>query len=103
MSDQYDLCNKSERECEIISINLLGEPIIHRWVSIKDILPFENRDVLICDKSGNIDIGSYSYKNEMGYAFICCCRILYPTHWMPLPELPDADEKLAQDEIWQPI
>ena len=54
-----------------------------RWISVNDIVPDKDSEVLVCDKNGVIDIGFY---NGTWHSCNTPYRI---THWMPLPAAPE--------------
>lgn len=57
------------------------------WISVKDRLPAIMESVLFTDGRYR-DIGHRNPDNEL----YCCAALLLkslPTHWMPLPELPE--------------
>ena len=61
----------------------------NKWISIDDKLPKENEFVLCYD--GNIIVSEYSKGRDRNLHFwhADISVTLHPTHWMPLPEIPD--------------
>lgn len=62
------------------------------WISVKDRLPLEEESVLITEKEGYMVVAyitkqGHWYEETSGCG--CCSTEPKPTHWMPLPELPD--------------
>lgn len=58
-----------------------------RWISVDDILPEKNIEVMVCDKGGLF--GTAYYDSVGWHSSNTCYRI---THWMPLPEPPKEGE-----------
>jgi hypothetical protein len=64
---------------------------MNNWISVKDKLPEEKQDVILCINARKTTIG-YRYGEESFYEF---CLEAYPigpgrvTHWMELPESPN--------------
>ena len=64
------------------------------WISVKEKLPDESRQYLVCAKDGlrlRVTIASFWLKNKTWQlterrSYWCV------THWMPLPEPPKEDE-----------
>jgi len=61
----------------------MGGGGVIEWISVKDKLPEEGKDVLCVDSKGAF-IGCY--REGVWYDIDSCG--LRPTHWMPLPETP---------------
>lgn len=67
---------------------------MNKWISVKDDLPDDGDEILICDLSDNKHI-SIGYRRN-GYFFDLIDFTLIPslnvTHWQPLPEPPNDNE-----------
>lgn len=64
-----------------------------KWVNINDKLPPNNSEVLVC--YDEIDITVATYTTDTHYSWVpdaegIDCTII-PSHWMPLPGLPNSD------------
>lgn len=55
-----------------------------KWISVKDRLPEDNGDVLICVRGRHLQVGFYINERWINYALIKG----HVTHWMPLPGIP---------------
>ena len=57
----------------------------HQWISVEEALPERGCEVLVLDKRHETQIAVYIglewWHNPIGYGAV------YPTHWMPIPEL----------------
>ena len=57
----------------------------HQWISVEEALPERGYEVLVLDKRHETQIAVYIglewWHNPIGYEKV------YPTHWMPIPEL----------------
>lgn len=54
-----------------------------RWISVDDIVPDKDSEVLVCDKNGAIGVGYYTG------TWYSCNTPYRITHWMPLPKAPE--------------
>lgn len=61
------------------------------WISVKDRLPENDDDVLLCFNTGVMVVGFRSNYDELcahiDEEYYANCKTC-PTHWMPLPEPP---------------
>jgi len=62
-----------------------------KWISVKDRLPEQNQEVLIC-YDGCLDFGSYDIRDGE-ICWIIVGRFVEPSHWMPLPDMPEDCEE----------
>jgi hypothetical protein len=77
---------------------------MNEWISVKDRLPESDDDVLVYNFKDGITIGSFhsqevsGYYEEDGSYFVTDCGwytkyswapSMSPTHWRPLPPIPD--------------
>lgn len=53
-----------------------------RWIAVKDKLPMNSNDVLVCDSYGYMRV---SYYHKVLGRWSNCDTYFTPTHWMPLP------------------
>jgi hypothetical protein len=61
------------------------------WTSVKDRMPDDVARVLVFDeKNGHIEIGTYWPERDLWRDDSCCSERIIPSHWMPLPGLPEA-------------
>lgn len=76
---------------EVMAEGKIGEVEIPGWISVDDRLPETNKDVLIYDsETGKVNQGCfYGSKTEFNLGFIDSHVWGKPTHWQPLPELPE--------------
>ena len=58
----------------------------HQWISVDDRLPSDYEDVIVCLAGGAWVQTACRAENGTWYSGD---RPFYPTHWMPLPELPE--------------
>lgn len=68
------------------------------WISTKNRLPEDGKEVLFCDGS-SIMVGWYNADEEY-WELTDADMIAYAvdvTHWMPLPRLPEEDEQWQND------
>jgi hypothetical protein len=57
------------------------------WVSVEERLPKENGGLfLVCDKHDRVCESAYDVEDDIWYRQ--SGTVLYPTHWMPLPQPP---------------
>lgn len=61
------------------------------WISVKDRLPEDREDVLLCGPNCLPCIGWYRRESD-GFLSLDSEDDVYPTHWMPLPPPPAAIE-----------
>jgi hypothetical protein len=62
------------------------------WISVEDRLPEPETDILISD--GRLVRMSFLYEDYSGHCFANDDLLLDEiTHWMPLPEPPDSEDK----------
>jgi len=54
-----------------------------RWISVKERLPEDGVQVLVCDSETSPCIGWYRKEQDQFFGWD---NDLFPTHWMPLPE-----------------
>jgi hypothetical protein len=73
-----------------------AEKLIPKWIPVGERLPEDEQDVLAYfkheDGSDSMDIGWFSsrcYPREWRH-YAASARDMNPTHWMPLPEPPEA-------------
>lgn len=63
---------------------------IPQWISVKDRLPENVRDVVVCDECGNV-FSAYYTTDRWQYAFTIKPCIPKVAYWMPLPEPPESE------------
>ena len=61
-----------------------------RWISVSDMLPEEDKDVLVC-LLGEMHVASYTKEPPYAGFHISSGFMINPSHWMPLPALPKED------------
>ena len=61
-----------------------------RWISVRDVLPSENKSVLVAGNFG-IAIDKISFPKDGNLWNITCKNSI--THWMPLPEPPNGKDE----------
>ena len=66
-------------------------PTIGGWISVKDSLPKDSRDVLIHTKDYAITTGCYIRSSGEWWRTGNPCSRYTVTHWMPLPEPPEEE------------
>ena len=67
------------------------EAALPKWIDVKDRLPDDRKDVLVCVRGETIDTGYYvSSGAGRGCWEVYSCMSDDVTHWMQLPELPKA-------------
>lgn len=83
---------------------VVGDDIsLSPWISVEDMLPEQEKDVIILDKRKHIDIDFLTDNGEDGYYWwksdkaIRCedngiTHYNEITHWMPIPELPKEEK-----------
>lgn len=80
-------CGKEKYAFQKVCSECTGELNMTSWISVKDRLPEDQQEVLVCTRSKNgsrnIDKGYLAIDHfiHRGRAEV--------THWMPLPELPE--------------
>ena len=68
------------------------------WISVKDKLPTDVTDKIVCDELGHVFSAYYSYSTSIPgimvwyYAFTAEPRKYEITHWRPLPNPPESEE-----------
>lgn len=67
------------------------------WISVKDRLPDDKKQYLICGLHGRIDIAYYQpmgdkFSNHEPFWQGSTRRFTIVTHWRPLPEPPESEE-----------
>jgi len=64
------------------------------WISVKDRLPNEDEDVILCSRRSQkhvyVTYGHYHLFDDKPYFENDCGGIRNVTYWMPLPEPPEA-------------
>ena len=55
-----------------------------QWISVKDRMPEPKEKAICLNRHGDMMIGTYT---EWGWMFPCYYE--KPTHWMPLPDIPE--------------
>ena len=64
------------------------------WISVNERLPENGHNVLFCKKDGNVSEGHYERRAGLNmwcqYRWSCSIPVEKVTHWMPLPEPPEA-------------
>ena len=70
------------------------------WISVDDKMPDSGVEVLIADDLGNVNIGFYDDDfYDAGWAILSGAKRFVPisksriTHWVPLPEPPEKEQK----------
>lgn len=93
---ETEALGKTDIEAMNVAISALKEreERAMNWISVKERLPEEETDVLLCFEDGTMIVGFYlvlfdetiwnAIKDIEWYSE---CEAT-PTHWMPLPELP---------------
>ena len=65
-----------------------------KWISVKDKLPERNKRVLVAFKDGMVTISMHTFEQYTGvFGFLFEGDYGAATHWMPLPEPPEEDDK----------
>lgn len=83
-----DSFNPDVRDACYMAITALREQEQSRWISVKEKLPENHKEVLIYCGSYH-EIGWYESDNKSWRSdFLGCCTDDV-THWMPLPEPPE--------------
>ena len=57
---------------------------VQEWISVDDRLPEPKENAICINRHGDMMIGTYT---EWGWMFPCYYE--KPTHWMPLPDIPE--------------
>lgn len=68
-------------------------PVVHgRWIPVEERLPEDGVTVLVCGSRGGIYTAycNRKHKNPGWHKLNSKCHHCEPTHWMPLPEPPEA-------------
>ena len=70
----------------------------HRWIPVTERMPPRKEPVLICFTDGKMEVGFWHDQDEDLTYWCGCVNDGYleeldcdPTHWMPLPELPERE------------
>ncbi|HDR0683127.1 TPA: DUF551 domain-containing protein, partial [Pasteurella multocida] len=58
------------------------------WISVKDRLPSEREDILICTDRGEIKI---AWRDDVFFMSLLTYHLSSVTHWRPLPPLPKTE------------
>ena len=88
--DRQDWCLHGSEVEKLIE----NAPTVSGWVSVKDRLPEHGKRYLIYATSGDNKNGHITTAAFSGhFALSGRCAYWKVTHWMPLPELPEEDEK----------
>ena len=68
------------------------------WISVKDKLPEEDKNVLVRGTSGWIEVKHYVIQrgDYAGGWYPGGCPISNTSHWMPLPAPPDSAEQAPE-------
>ncbi len=65
-----------------------------KWIPVTERLPIKGSNVLIYSKSGGRAEGELCEDGWWQYRW--CCKVEHVTHWMPLPEPPEAEKGGAE-------
>lgn len=59
------------------------------WISVEDRLPEECTHVIVHDEDGTV--GEAFHSSGDYFEWVANEKMAFPTHWMPLPELPKGE------------
>lgn len=74
-------------------------PEADKWISVKERLPEDETDVLVCNAKGDMIVCRGSRSTEIEGEFIwyvCDWRYGNITHWKPLPKAPESEKGGAE-------
>jgi hypothetical protein len=91
-------CDSHIEMCEECGMREIIESVPSAWISVKDRLPEDGKNVLAYDsESGSIDMAYYS-ENEWFLEDLYEIEYLHPTHWMRLPDAPEMEGKEQKND-----
>ena len=76
------------------------------WINVKNQLPLDSKNVLIYSKNQGVGYGWYTTEEGWYYCYNYDNEFIHIsendiTHWMPLPESPNPNEKIIMEDLFR--